>query len=166
VKTFQPMDTTTAYVLGSDGNLWRETMPAPTCKYTYDSADARLVGGSAPFIAAWGATPTSGTCSDVRGTGGTWKQIVPSDATPVPHDTTVGASPDCSTVLPAGCCTYVWWPDSTAMQDPSVLCGVTSSLVALGETGWDCPDGTYGDCPHPAGGQCDTCLLDLSLTDP
>jgi hypothetical protein len=159
LTAFQAVGDDTIYVLHSDGTLLREDLSAPMCTFNYPNTSSC---GLFPYIQAWAV---QGACQgNIRGAGGTWSPIQAPDAgvgngnegsNGVPHDWARNV-PSCSTAFPGqSCCTYVWWPDSDALQDPSALCtGSGTNATALVYCGNFC---WHRHCHHGGTGGCDTC---------
>lgn len=90
--------------------------PPPVCNFVVDDTGGP---GLDTWIEGWAVESFTGQCSDIPGSGGTWKKLVPELRGPfcfngVPNDYVNPAGyPSCESFFPSGnCCTYVWWPDT------------------------------------------------------
>lgn len=146
VKAFQAVNGgALAFVLGTDGKLWAEALGTPQCTYLFGPGANSCLNGTDGYVVAWAALMNGGCLPTIPAQTGIWIE---------------NGSNQCSSVLPAPCCTYVWSGYQGALQDPSVLCTqattALSAIAGCGTVGIDCPP----DNPHCRfkGVQgCDTC---------
>lgn len=142
--------------------------------------------GPSSYVQSWAVLSPDGTCPDVAGSGGTWKdlqsvQSVPGGFDGVPCEIRWASYPVRSCAFYFGsaqCCTYVWWP--TGFVAPSTQVAQTSTpsvcpsepqdeLALCGFYGYEdrelyamlagsCPESNESRCDGGGGSSCNTCL--------